>query len=168
MSNFASKDINVYPLSTTRNTKANTNGPLDTYISEFAITNILKFLSDNESFVCSENVNSVEFCFVVKGYMFRLKNINNYLVDSKPLYVTLVKKSDTGIFTELESDSNFDSDNAYFNGLTLSQTSGDLQLLDANGNIPDNSKIKFNIAKSTDFFSDYKIIVDGNGILVSE
>lgn len=177
MSNFASNSIHVYPLSTTRASDV-VNGARDTYLSEYAITNLIKASVDRKNYVFDSTTSksngtdsTSHIDFVLDGYIFNLdipekKPTDTIDLRTGDLYVKLSMKytSKTHIFPEVKSDNGTN-----FEGLEYKTSLGDddnatewFQIL-SGGKVPDESTVKIDIAKSTDFFLDYKIIVDGNG-----
>lgn len=102
-------------------------------LSEENITNIVKSLVDNKSFVINNDINNLEF--VIDGYYFKLSE--------KPgdtVYATIHKEEDNFLSGDTDDD-----ENSYFEGLVISNEPSDgcLPLL-IDGSVPDTSKIKFN------------------------
>lgn len=170
MANFASNNVHIYPISTTRNLNVD-KGARDTYLSEYAITNLLKASVDRKNYVIDSIDSQTEgtystshIDFVLDGYIFNLDIPND--LQSGNLYVKLSMKytSETHIFPEVKSDNgtNFEGLEYITSFDGVNNTNEWFQLL-SNGKVPDESTVKIDIAKSTDFFLDYKIIVDGNG-----
>lgn len=168
MSYFNSNSIHVYPLSTTRAPGVD-NGARDTYLSEYAITNLVKAIVDKDKYVYYANndwSSPTKLMFVIDGYMFDLDLTST--LNTGNLFVKLNKSASSNLFPEISSDT---SDGftglEYITDITSITNEQDkakyFQLLE-NGKVPESSKIKFEIGKSIDFFQDYNIIVDGNGV----
>ena len=172
MGYFNSNNVHIYPISTTRNSTV-IDGARDTYLSEYAITNLVKTSVDRKNYVIDSitsgtagTYSTSHINFVLDGYIFNLDIPTDS--QTKDLYVKLNMKNipKTPIFPEVNGD-NDDTFNGleYLNSLTdvdVSNRNEWFQLL-SSGKVPDESTIKIEIDKSTDFFLDYKIIVDGNG-----
>lgn len=172
---FASNNVHIYPISTTRNSTVK-NGARDTYLSEYAVTNLVKSSVDRKNYVIDSSTSETtglystsHIDFVLDGYIFNLDIPND--LQSGNLYVKLSMNhtSETHIFPEVKSDNDI---NFTFDGLeyltslnTINESKREewFQLL-SNGKVPDESTVKLDIAKSTDFFLNYRIIVDGNGV----
>ena len=105
-------------------------------LSEQNITNIIKSITDKLSYVISKNGNNVKF--VIEGYYFEV-NTESIV---KPIYVKLNRQ---GVSGDPSTVIKGDNGSNFFEGIDYNSTGGTgyFQILDGDGNIPENSKIKF-------------------------
>lgn len=127
---------------------ANAGHLLSRKMTEWNLTNILRSITDQDSFVISNEYDlTKEFEFCVHGYYFCVPANFAFKTDDTPevtlngaVYVTiqLTAAEDSGTYSELDSISFSESSS------TDTDTQFTLQLLDSNRTIPATSKIKFN------------------------
>lgn len=134
-----SENIHVFPCGSRSVDSANDLANRSRLLSEQNIVNIIKSICDRPSFVISKSGGIIKF--VIDGYYFELDLEGT----ETNLYAKVVYSTSGGgtSYPTIQGDSG-----SNFAGLSLTSTAGEvtanhLHLLDANGNIPESSKIKF-------------------------
>ena len=132
MSFIKSSNISVFPC-----VSRNSNYDLDSKLmSEKNITNILKSVTDRESYIISWEGTTLK-C-VIKGYYFEITDIQQ----SGNKYAHLKMNTTQNILNGTDEVS---GDNSEFKGVDINTTPADADLtLCVGGNIPDSSRSKFN------------------------
>lgn len=148
-----SNKIAVFPYGTSDRSKH--QGFSSNILNEHNITNLVKSLTDKDSYVISyyTNNNQVFMEFILGGYFFRA-DITGYHTTS--LFAGINVGSDLYLSgTDNDNTKKFDAIKFDTQDLELTYT---LQLLDSNGNVPKESLIKFH----PDSMAQYDVIYCGS------
>jgi hypothetical protein len=124
-------------------------------LNEDNITNIIKCICNSDTFVIKKEDTILEF--VIKGYYFKIDTSNLENGNSGSLYAGIIVNEPT---TESITGDDPTTPTTISYGSTLQKLiikdtyfNNCLQLLDNDGNIPENSKIKFDIQSLAESFT---------------
>jgi len=177
MANLSSDKVFVFPCVSRDIGESSSNDPSkkelsnkSKLMSEENITNMIKSITDKSSYLIEylPNTDSTKTLirFVLGGYYFELQGVNpsNEEGVDKSLYAILKMKNTRNEFVMIEGDRNNE-----FVGMSLENSitptednNTFLQIFDSNGDIPEESYIKFN----SNSVQQIKIVIDGGEVPV--
>jgi hypothetical protein len=135
---YASSNLTVFPC-VSRDTGTSNIDLNAKLMSEENITNIIKSITDRDSFVINYEKSGEWIEFILNGYYFKLDKFTF----SGNIYASLITQPTSG-YTLLKGDE-LVSSTKEFKGLVLSDTDSENAFaLCISGNVPNDSLIKFN------------------------
>ena len=168
MSNISSENIHVFPFGTTRN-----RDRLARVLNEQNITQLVKNMTDYPNYVLHYENNIMDF--IIQGYYFSA-NISEVKESNKPLYAHIDISTDTSNYSFL-TGGDVEEDNKYiFTGVTFTTSESEdkknsLQLLDSDGLVPKESRVRMSADSLPSNISatlDIDVIYCGNSSILIE